>query len=77
MKTISFTDFRKKASTFITEVEHGETLVLLRRGKPIAEIIPFTDNIPQIPSWKRKRTRLQIKGSDLSSAILEERESEL
>lgn len=77
MKTISFTDFRKKASNFLTEVEHGETLVLLRRGKPIAEIIPFTDNIPQIPSWKRKSTRLQIKGSDLSSAILEERESEL
>ncbi len=77
MKTISFTDFRKKASSFITEVEHGETLVILRQGKPVAEIIPFTDNSIQTPSWKRKRTRLQIKGSDLSSAILEERESKL
>lgn len=76
MKTISFTDFRKKASNFITEVEHGETLVLLRRGKPIAEIIPFTDNSGNTPSWKRQSTPLQIKGSDLSSAILEERESE-
>ena len=77
MKTISFTDFRKKASRFITEVEHGETLVILRRGKPIAEIVPFTDSAVQTPSWKRQNTRLQIKGSDLSSAILEERESEL
>ncbi len=77
MKTISFTDFRKNASSFITEVEHGETIVLLRRGKPIAEITPFTDNSVQTPSWKRQSTRLQIKGSDLSSAILEERESEL
>ncbi len=75
MKTITFTDFRKKASSFITEVEHGETLVLLRRGKPVAEIAPFTDNSVKIPSWKRQSTRLQIKGSDLSSAILEERES--
>jgi len=41
MKTISFTDFRKKASSFITEVEHGETLVILRQGKPVAEIIPY------------------------------------
>ncbi len=77
MKTISFTDFRKQASNFITEVEHGETIVLLRRGKPIAEIVPFADNSVQVPSWKRQSTRLQIKGSDLSSAILEEREPEL
>lgn len=77
MKTISFTDFRKKASSFITEVEHGETLVILRQGKPVAEIIPFSDNSIQTPSWKRQNSRLQIKGSDLSSAILEERESEL
>jgi len=77
MKTISFTDFRKKASSFITEVEHGETFVLLRQGKPVAEIIPFTDTSIQTPSWKRQRTRLQIKGSDLSSVILEERESDL
>ncbi|MFA6011393.1 MAG: type II toxin-antitoxin system Phd/YefM family antitoxin [Desulfobacteraceae bacterium] len=77
MKTISFTDFRKKVSSFITEVEHGETLVLLRRGKPIAEIVPFTDNLVQTPSWKRQSARMQIKGNDLSSAILEERESEL
>ncbi|MFH1991262.1 MAG: type II toxin-antitoxin system Phd/YefM family antitoxin [Pseudomonadota bacterium] len=77
MKTISFTDFRKKASRFITEVEHGETIVILRRGKPIAEVIPFSDRPRQTPSWKRPGIRLQIQGSDLSSAILEERESGL
>ena len=77
MKTVTFTDFRKKASNFITEVEHGETIILLRRGKPIAEVIPFSDKSRQTPSWKRQSVRLQIQGSDLSSAILEERESEL
>jgi prevent-host-death family protein len=45
MKTITCTDFRKNASEFITEVEHGETIVLLRRGRPIAEVIPFTDRL--------------------------------
>jgi len=77
MKTITFTDFRKKASGFITEVEHGETIILLRRGKPIAEIIPFSDQSRHTPSWKRQNIRLQIQGSDLSSAILEEREFEI
>ena len=77
MKTITFTDFRKNASSLITDVEHGETIVLLRRGKPIAEIVPFSDRSQRTPSWKRPGIHLQIQGSDLSSAILEERESEL
>jgi prevent-host-death family protein len=75
MKSITFTDFRKKASDFITEVEHGETIVLLRHGKPVAEIIPFSDDVHRTPSWKKSKVRLQIKGIDLSSAILDERES--
>jgi prevent-host-death family protein len=76
MKTITFTDFRKNASGFITEVEHGESLVLLRRGRPIAEVVPFMEKLQHTPSWKRPGINLQIKGSDLSSAILKERESE-
>jgi prevent-host-death family protein len=75
MKTITFTDFRKRASGFISEVEHGETLVLLRRGRPVAEIVPFSDRGQNIPSWKQPGIRLRTIGSDLSSAILEERES--
>jgi antitoxin (DNA-binding transcriptional repressor) of toxin-antitoxin stability system len=74
MKTIAFTDFRKRASGFITEVEQGETLVLLRRGKPVAEIIPFSGTHSDIPSWKKPLARLKMAGSDLSSAILDERE---
>jgi len=62
MRTITFTDFRKKASGFITEVEHGETLILLRRGKPVAEIIPFTDKIRRTPSWKQPGIQLKIQG---------------
>jgi prevent-host-death family protein len=75
MKSIVFTDFRKRASDLITEVEHGETLVLLRRGKPVAEVVPFSDKEQRIPAWKQSRIRLCIQGSDLSSAILEERDT--
>ena len=75
MKTVTFTDFRKRASGFITEVEHGERLVLLRRGKPVAEVVPFSEKIRETPAWKQPGTRLRIRGRDLSSAILEERET--
>ncbi|MCX8110065.1 MAG: type II toxin-antitoxin system Phd/YefM family antitoxin [Syntrophorhabdaceae bacterium] len=75
MKTIAITDFRKRASDFITEVEHGETLIVLRRGKPVAEIAPFSEKSQQQPSWKQSLVRFRISGRDLSSTILEERES--
>jgi prevent-host-death family protein len=74
MKSVAFTDFRKKASALITEVEHGETLILLRRGKPVAEVVPFSDKAQITPAWRQSGIRLRIQGSDLSSAILEERD---
>lgn len=74
MRSITFTDFRKNASGFITEVENGETLILIRRGKPVAEISPYRDEIRRIPFWKKPGIKLEIKGYDLSSAVLEERE---
>lgn len=75
MKSVAFTDFRKKASDLITEVEHGETIILLRRGKPVAEVVPFSDKVQRSPAWKQPGIRLRIQGSDLSSAIIEERET--
>lgn len=75
MKTVPFTDFRKNASVFINEVEHGETLILIRHGKPVAEIIPFLNRSQKLPAWKQPGVRLQIEGIDLSSAILKDRET--
>jgi antitoxin (DNA-binding transcriptional repressor) of toxin-antitoxin stability system len=73
MKTITFTEFRKNASSFITEVELGESILLLRSGKPVAEIVPISEGIQRAPSWKKKGIHLQLHGGDLSSAILEDR----
>jgi len=75
MKTITFTEFRKNASNLFSAVESGEIIVVLRHGKPIAEISrpSISDGLP---SWKKPGLRLSIKGTELSSAILEERERE-
>lgn len=75
MKTITFTEFRKNASNLFSAVENGEIIVILRHGKPIAEITPVSQE-GAIPSWKRPGLRLSVKGGKLSSAILEERERE-
>jgi len=75
MKTVSFTEFRKHASNFFSDVENGEKLLIMRHGKAIAEITPVSNDSRE-PSWKKRGLRLSIKGAELSSAIIEERERE-
>lgn len=75
MKSVTFTEFRKDASALFSAVEDGETIQILRHGKPIAEILPYRDSTDKIPSWKKKKIKKTIKGEQLSSMILGERES--
>jgi prevent-host-death family protein len=74
MKSISYTDFEKNTSGFIDEVEKGETIILLRRGKPVVEIVPIAGKKEKTSAWKKPSIHLKTRGGDLSSAILEERE---
>lgn len=74
MKSISFTEFRKNASAVLDSVEKGETIRLIRHGRPIAKIVP--DEMPDaLPAWKRPGLRLIAPGASLSKAILKERRS--
>jgi antitoxin (DNA-binding transcriptional repressor) of toxin-antitoxin stability system len=59
----------------LDRVERGETLVVLRHGRPIAEVSPVTASAAA-PSWKKPALRLVVKGAGLSRAILAERDDE-
>ena len=76
MRTITFTEFRKHASGFLSEVENGEQFVVLRHGKAIAEINPPKFDNLTIPSWKKPRLKLIMKGKAFSQTILEDREAQ-
>ena len=76
MKNVSLTEFRSHASGMLTVVENGETIVVMRHGRPIARVSPV-EALGRAPaSWKRPARRLTCKGAELASAILEERERE-
>jgi prevent-host-death family protein len=72
MKSLSFTEFRKRASEILSLVEKGETVRVLRHGKAIAKIIPAETGEKTL-SWKRPGLRLVKPGASLSKAILEQR----
>ncbi|GAB4161248.1 MAG: hypothetical protein Fur0021_34190 [Candidatus Promineifilaceae bacterium] len=75
MKIVTFTEFRRYASTLLTEVEQGQTVIIVRRSKPIAELIPFSGRAERLPAWKQPGIKLALAGAELSAAILAERET--
>ena len=72
--TMTFTEFRKNASAVLDRVERGESVEVLRHGKPVAKIIPVIQGEVQ-SSWKRPGPRLVIPGVSLTKVLLEERRS--
>ena len=72
MPETTFTELRNHAKAWFDLVEAGQTVRVLRNGKPIAEIHPVA---PQTPSWKQRPARpLRLpRGKSISRLILEER----
>ena len=71
MKQTTFTELRNHAKQYFDLVAHGESVRVLRNGKPIADIVPV---LPDLPSWKRRQAQpLVLDGVALSHLLLEER----
>jgi prevent-host-death family protein len=76
MTTVTLTEFRSHASGMLNRVENGETLLVIRHGRPIAEVTPVESQNSELPSWKRPALRLTTKGISLSETIIAERNRE-
>jgi antitoxin (DNA-binding transcriptional repressor) of toxin-antitoxin stability system len=73
MKLTTLTEVRNHAKQYFDLVASGETVRVLRNGKPIADIVPV---VPDLPSWKRRKAQpLILDGVSVSRMILEEREA--
>lgn len=73
MKQATFSELRSHAKQYFDIVESGESVRIIRNGKPIADIVPIAQDLP---SWKRRTAQpLIIDDVSLSQMILEERES--
>ncbi len=71
MNYLQFTDFRNKSKEYFDKVEHGSSFIIIRKGKPIAKIMPFN----QIePGWKRETKKIKLKSNKSTlEYILQER----
>ncbi|MGC3983850.1 MAG: type II toxin-antitoxin system Phd/YefM family antitoxin [Pseudorhodoferax sp.] len=78
MQILPLSEFRANASAMLDLVEQGETVRILRHGKPVADLVPVRESAAErVPSWKRKIEPLRIArpdGKTGAQLIIEERE---
>lgn len=71
MKQATFTEVRNHAKQYFDIVASGESVRVLRNGKPIADIVPIAADLP---SWKRRKAQpLVLDSVSVSRMIIEER----
>jgi prevent-host-death family protein len=58
MTYLKFTDFRNKSKEYFDQVEHGSSFIIIRKGKPVAKLVPFDQ---AEPGWKRENRKITLK----------------
>ena len=67
---------RGKLSSILKQVEEGKEVIILRRGKKVARLIPFQKSERHLPSLKGFRSAINIKGRAVSTTVIIGREEE-
>jgi prevent-host-death family protein len=70
MIEISVKEARSKLSKLLNRVAQGEEIVITRRGKKVALLVP-ADKGKELPSMKDFRASLVVSGEPLSKTVIE------
>ncbi len=64
---------RSKLSSLLKQVEEGDEVVILRRGKKVARLVSSQNEGRRLPRLRDFRASIRIKGDSLSGVVLAER----
>ena len=73
---VSAKEARARWSDLLKRAEKGEEVLLFRRGKKVARLVPAQRRQRTLPSLREFRASIQIKGEPLSNAVVKGREEE-
>jgi len=73
MLHINVKDLRNHLAQFIAQVEAGEEIVITRRGKVVARLVPPSQSPTQFPDLTDFRASIELKGEGLSETVSKER----
>jgi len=73
---INAKEARNKLSSLLDRVEKGDEIIILRRGKKVARLTSSQDGVKGLPSLKKFRSTLRVKGLPLSATVIRQRAEE-
>jgi len=74
---INLKEARRRLSELVDAAERGESVIITRRGKEVAKLVPPTAaNRPQLPDLSAFRSSIKIKGKRLSRVVIAMRAEE-
>ncbi len=76
METISVNEATRGFRGLIDKVETGDEVLLTRRGRAVAKLVPPSSQTPVLSSLKQFRDSLQVEGEPLSTIVVRAREKE-
>ncbi len=73
MSQVSVKEARENLKALLDRVEAGEEVVILRRGKEVARLVPPARTTDRLPSLRLFRESIKVKGTAMSRTVIEER----
>lgn len=64
MRSVSLMTANQQFSRLIREVERGEDIVITRRGRPIARLVPHREDKTADPEWVAAHARMMERLED-------------
>lgn len=75
MISVTITQLRSNARKYFDRVAAGEVLQVFRRGRPVAEIVPYRGETSRVPHWKNPPRPVRLKGHiRIADVVIEERQ---
>lgn len=73
---INVKDARNQISSLLDRTQKGEEILILRRGKKVARLVPVSDSKKRLPDLSSFRASIKVKGDDLSQEVINGRTTE-
>lgn len=66
---INAKEARSKFSSILDQVQEGDEVIIRRRGKEIARLVPPKGEGKRLPGLKKFRDAIRVKGESLSKVV--------
>ena len=73
---VNVKEARANISTLLDKTLNGEEIMIVRRGKKVARLVPLENDVQRLPDLSEFRNSIIRQGGGLSQAVIDNRHEE-